>query len=437
MPSTRGKVGGAQPSRHRLIASREDALPTVRSEPSPHERAPRLALRRAGVAGSVGRPGRVAAAAGVAGPVGRLGRVAAATALAASVLVGVAAPGATAATTWSSNLWVPSAFVYQDPYYTACTAASVMTLLNIIADRGAGGESFTWTPYRVKKDETNPSNHRDMTSILDFERANDTLRLASAGSDAHGWRNALNYYGWGAEVMDDPGVRVYDDRAYRTLTRAIRSTVKAIARYQMPVGILGWAGGHAQMVTGYVVTGADPRVSNQFTVRYLYLSDPLRQDRTVNRRISVEALRSGPVRLRFQRYREIDSPLDDALTPGIRRSSVTPTRGPSEWYHRWVIVRPVRHGPAAVPPDPDPSPTPTPPPSPSASPSQAPTAKPTPATTPTPAPATTPTPTPTQPPAATPTPPPTLPPVATPTPTPPPPSASPAPSNSETPRDGG
>jgi hypothetical protein len=353
-----------------------------------------------------------------AGPVGRLGRAAAAAALAASVLVGVAAPGATAATTWTSNLWVPSAFVYQDPYYTACTAASVMTLLNTIADRGTGGESFRWTPYRVKKDETNPSNHRDMTSILDFERANDTLRLASAGSDAHGWRNALNYYGWGAEVMDDPNVRVYDDRAYRTFMRAIRSTVKAIARYRMPVGILGWAGGHAQMVTGYVVTGADPRVSNQFTVRYLYLSDPLQQDRAVNRRISVEALRSGPVRLRFQRYREIDSPLDDTLTPGVRRSSVSPTRGPSEWYHRWVIVRPVRHGPAAVSPDPGPSPTPnptpTPPPGPSASPSPAPT----------------PTATPTRTPTATPTP------AATSTPTPPP-TASPAPSITEAPPDGG
>ncbi len=34
-----------------------------------------------------------------------------------------------------------------------------------------------------------------MTSILAFERSHDTLRSTSAGSDAHGWRNALNYYG--------------------------------------------------------------------------------------------------------------------------------------------------------------------------------------------------------------------------------------------------
>ena len=84
------------------------------------------------------------------------------------------------------------AMVYQDPYFTACTAASVMTMLNTIAGRGTGGEGFGWVPYRVKNSAIQAET-RDMTSILAFERSRDTLRSTSAGSDAHGWRNALNY----------------------------------------------------------------------------------------------------------------------------------------------------------------------------------------------------------------------------------------------------
>jgi hypothetical protein len=302
--------------------------------------------------------------------------------LAMLVLAGVGSPPAQATSTWTDNLWVASSLVYQDPYYTACTAAAAMTMLNTIAARDSGGDAFAWASYRIKKNEADPGDMRDMTSILAFERAHDTLRLSSAGSDAHGWRNALNYYGWGLDVMTDPALRVYEDRAYRRFMPAIRSIVKAIARFQMPVGILGWAGGHAQLVTGYIVTGADPRVSNQFKVRYLYLSDPLRSDNAVNRRISVHALRYGPVRLRFQRYRETDSPKDDPLTPGRIRSSVAPTHGPSEWYHRWVIIRPVHHGPGGATPDPTPTPTPTP--DPSATPAPTPTSTPAPTSSPTP-----------------------------------------------------
>jgi hypothetical protein len=228
-------------------------------------------------------------------------------------------------------------------------------------------------PTRVKND-ADPANLRDMMSILAFERANDTLRSASRGTDPHGWRNALNAYGWGAEAMTDSSLRVYDDREYRSLKGAVRAAVRAIARRSMPVGILGWAGGHAQVMTGYVVTGADPRVSNDFTVRYVYLSDPLRRDGIVNRKISFEKLRSGPLRLRFQAYREADSPYDDPLTAGTLRSSVVPRRGPSEWYHRWVVLLPLRAG------LPDPGPTPTP------SPSPDPSADPTPAADPTPTP---------------------------------------------------
>ncbi len=342
--------------------------------------------------------------------------------LAVLALIGVA-PAATASATWSRNLYVGTAFMYQDPYYTACTAASAMTMLNTIAYRGTGGNGFIWTPTRAKNSSTNP---RDLTSILAFERANDTLRPTSAGSDAHGWRNALNAYGWGTAAMADPAAQVYQDRAYKSMNGALRAAVKAIARRGMPVGILGWAGGHAQVMTGYVVTGEDPRVSNHFTVRYVYLSDPLRSDRSRNRRLSKRQLKHGPVRLRFQAYRETDSPYDDPLTVGSIRSAVAPSQGTSEWYHRWVIVLPVRNGLPAAEPVPTPTPTPTPTPAPTLAPKPTPTPTPTPSPTPgptaTPAPTPTatlrPSPTPTATPAPTPRPTPTPSPEATSTPEP-------------------
>ncbi len=263
---------------------------------------------------------------------------------------------AAATTTWTSNLFVESAFIYQDPYFNACTAAATMFMLNVVAERGSGGPDLTWTPYR-RKNNPDPADKRDLRSILAFEQANDTLAGAGKGSDAHGWRNALNAYGWGAQAMDDPARMIYDDRAYRTFKRAVRAAVKAIARHRMPVGILGWAGGHAQVMTGYVVTGQDPRVSNDFTVRYVFLSDPLRSNRVLNRKTSVESLRTGNLKLRFQAYRQTDSPYDDPIEPGDIAASIRAADGPSEWYRRWVLVKPVRSG---VPSGPPASPAPTP-----------------------------------------------------------------------------
>jgi len=287
---------------------------------------------------------------------------------------------AAGATTYARNLFVSKGFVYQDPYYTACTAAAVMHMLNTIAYRKTGGYGFRWTPYTVKK-SSNPDQLRDMTSILAFERRYDTLRSTSAGSDAHGWRNALNYYGWGSSGMKNASIRPYEDRAYSTYRSAMKAAVRAIARLGMPVGVLAWAGGHAQVITGYVVTGENPRTSSDFTIQWLYLSDPLRSDAIVNRKTSYAAMKDGALKWRFQWYRETDSPYDDPYTSGWIRSSVSSAVGPSEWFHKWVLLLPVRRG---LPP-PEPSPTPPP-----ASPTPTPTAT----STPTPSPSATASPTP-------------------------------------------
>jgi hypothetical protein len=300
------------------------------------------------------------------------------------------APGpANASHTWTTNLYDARAFLYQDPYGTACTAASTMIMLNTIAYRKTGGAAFRWTPTRVKND-ANRSNTRDMTSILWFSRSRDTLSAFGAGSDPHGWRNALNYYGWGSAAMTNSGSSVYADLQYSSYDAAVHAAVRAIARYRMPVGILAWAGRHAQVMTGYVVDGENPATSDAFTVRYVYLSDPLYSDFMVNRKVSNATFKNGTWRVRFQAYREADSPYDDPYRAGWKRSSVTPTRGPSEWYRRWVIVAPVR---TLVPPvDPPPTPTPTPPPTPTPIPTPPPTPDPTPSPTASPTPTPTPTP---------------------------------------------
>jgi hypothetical protein len=320
------------------------------------------------------------------------------------ILVASALPIRIAAvTTWSRNLYTSSAFMYQDPYYTACTAAAVMIMLNTAALRHTGGDGFVWTPTRLKNDTAHPTNYRDMVSILGFERAYDTLRRTAAGSDAHGWRNALNSYGWGHDAMVDPTKMVYDDRAYRSFDAAAHAAVRAIAQFAKPVGILGWAGGHAQVMTGYIVTGSDPAVSNDFVVNYIYLSDPLRSDAIVNRRISATSWHYGNLHYRFQRYRETDSPHDDGYTPGTIRSSVSPLVGPSEWYHRWVLVLPIRNGLATPAPSPTPAPTPPPTPTPAASATPSQSTSPKPSVTPSTSSAPTPTPVPTSPPTTSPT----------------------------------
>jgi hypothetical protein len=267
-----------------------------------------------------------------------------------SFLPGVAA----ASTTWSKNLWTSGSFLYQDPYYTACTAASTMIMLNTIARRGTGGTGFVWRPSTVKNDS---SNSRDMMSILSWERAHDTLISDSHGTDAHGWRNALNYFGWGSAALKDPARMVYKDAAYSSFNAAVHAAVRAMARYDKPVGVLAWAGGHAQVLTGYAVTGENPVRSDSFTVTSLWLSDPLRSDGYVNHKISVSTFQSGDIHLRFRSYGEADSPYDDPYVAGYLRSSVYPSVGPSEWYHRWVLVLPVRTQLPAPTPAPVPAPS--------------------------------------------------------------------------------
>lgn len=230
------------------------------------------------------------------------------------------------------NLFVASGFRHQDPNMSACTATSARSMLNFIAARSTGGAGFVWTP-------TVSGSMRDR--ILAWERSHDTM-LGGRGSDPHGWRNALNFYGWGVGALL-AGSRVYDDFAYGSFDLAMKVAVRAMILTGKPVGLLGWRGTHAQMVTGYYGLVGDPfardaagRYRNAFSVAGFYMTDPLRRSKLVNRAVRWSTLRStSNYRIRFQRYYETDSRYDDPYTPGYRRSR-------DEWYRRFVVILPIR-----------------------------------------------------------------------------------------------
>ena len=230
------------------------------------------------------------------------------------------------------NLFKADAFRFQDPNYAACTATSALVMLNTIALNGNGGSGFRWVPRYATS---------TVDSILAWERTHDTLE-GGKGSDPHGWRNALNYYGWGPNALYAAS-RVYDDFAYGSYARAIKAGIRQLIITRKPFGILAWSGRHAQFITGYAGLKGNPfakdtsgNYTNAFTVESLYLSDPLKADGWVNARIGYDTLRTtSNAKLRFVPYTETDSPYDDPYTAGT-----TPAR--NEWLNKWVIVAPIR-----------------------------------------------------------------------------------------------
>jgi hypothetical protein len=254
-------------------------------------------------------------------------------ALARTTPVDVQVGGATPASVPASlNLFRPAAFRYQDPNYYACTATAALVMLNTISMNGTGGSGFRWIPRL---------GLGSVETILAWERSHDTL-AGGSGSDPHGWRNALNYYGWGSGALA-ASARVYEDLAYSSYARAVKTAVRQLIRHRKPAGIVAWKGRHAQFITGYAGLKGDPfardaagKYTNAFTIEAVYLTDPLKADGWVNARIGYRTLETSTnPRLRFAPYYETDSPYDDPYTRGIQ-----PAR--DEWYGRWVIIAPIR-----------------------------------------------------------------------------------------------
>lgn len=222
------------------------------------------------------------------------------------------------------NLYNSNAVRYQNPDLTACVAATTEMMLNFIAYSRTKGSGFDWQPT---------TSYNTQEAIRTWERAHDTLSKSGHGTDGNGWRNGLNKYGWNNYAH--PSEMVYNDESFNSYDAAVKAAIEAIAKYDKPVGILGWAGTHAQIMTGYETTGEDPAISTDFTVGYIYLTDPLAKDGLRNARISYTSFKEGSLTYRFRAYGEKDSPYDDPYTLGKVAAY-------KEWYKKFVIIAPVK-----------------------------------------------------------------------------------------------
>jgi hypothetical protein len=226
---------------------------------------------------------------------------------------------APATPTWTFDLYDPRADRWQDPDYKACTAAATESMLNTVA-YGGSGSGLVWR---------STTSYSTQESILAYERANMTMLTTSLGTDPHGWRNALNYYGWGSVAAG-----VYRDSSYGSFDDATKAAVLAVAKYGKPVGILARNGRHAEYITGYEVTGADPRTgSRDFSIVGVDLTDPLKSSGRRDTWIPYADWRSGDSWVQFGSYLETDSPYRDPIDGQI---------GYDEWYGHWVIIDPVK-----------------------------------------------------------------------------------------------
>jgi hypothetical protein len=259
-------------------------------------------------------------------------RIAAANLLAAVAFVVLAFSPAVAAgseTIYTSDIYSSRGVLYQDPDYTACVATAAEMMLNMttyqsdLSYLSSSIEVFQ-SPMRWHQD----ASYAKQEEMLAYARANMTMLTTSAGTDPHGWRNVLNYYGWG-----NIHAGVYRDSSYASLDLAAVAVVTALARHDRPVGILARAGQHAQFVTGYVVSGADPAVSDGFTVVGVYVTDPLQSMAMRDTYVPIATWRSGASTVRFSAYMETDSPYTDSIDGEVGRT---------EWYGKWVIIDPVR-----------------------------------------------------------------------------------------------
>lgn len=223
---------------------------------------------------------------------------------------------------WIGNIYDGRAVRYQQPDPYACTAAAVLMMLNMTAYLGPPApEGFAWTPTTAFDVQS---------AVLAWERDHMTQPAAGTdGSDPHGWRNALNNFGWGAAEAD-----VYRDMAFDSFDTALRQAIVSAAQYGKPTGLLMLDGAHAAVLHGWDVVGDDPRTGSlNFTVSGIYLTDPWQPAAHRNYFVSRSNLAAGSTWLRFGPYRETDSTLVDPIDGRVGRD---------EWLGRYVIVAAVR-----------------------------------------------------------------------------------------------
>lgn len=231
---------------------------------------------------------------------------------------------------WSMNLYDSSVVRYQNPDLNGCTAAATVSMLDLIAVAPMGdtppprGSSLPTNSFRWAID----ISWNSLEQVMWFERKHMTMFKTDKGSDPHGWRNGLNYFGWGSMTAG-----IYRDTVFPTFEKAVKAVVNDLARTNKPVGVLGWAGAHAQYITGYTVQGEDPRVSDNYTILGVFLSDPLKEEDKRNTYVTYKTWKSGPPTIRFSKYMEFGSTLLDPIDKQI---------GDTEWRHKWVVIEPTQ-----------------------------------------------------------------------------------------------
>ena len=198
-----------------------------------------------------------------------------------------------------------------------CTANSTEIMLNLVATTSpAKGAGFSW-------DATLSVSTQGR--ILQYQRDHMTMLAKSAGSDAHGWRNSLNYFGWGSI-----NAGVYADRAYGSYAEAARAAVVALATTGKPVGVLARGGGFCQVMSGYTVRGADPATgSTDFSIVSVYLTDTAGAQ---NKPVSYHDWQRAGGYVGFTAWAQGDSPYRDSIDGEV---------GNAEWTGKWVTVAPV------------------------------------------------------------------------------------------------
>lgn len=222
---------------------------------------------------------------------------------------------------WIGNLYDGRAVRYQQPDPYACTATAALMMLNMAAYIDAGTPAMVWNPT---------ISYSTQSAILAWERDHMTEPTSgTVGSDPHGWRNALNYFGWGAVDAD-----VYRDFAFDNFDSAVRQAIVSAAQFGKPSGLLMLNGIHAAVLNGWDVTGDDPRTgSTNFTINGIYLTDPWSATAHRNYFVSRATLLGGTEWVKFGRYLETDSTIPDPIDGNVGRD---------EWLNRYVIIAAVR-----------------------------------------------------------------------------------------------
>ncbi len=250
--------------------------------------------------------------------------------LAAVVVVVLSQAATPTAATYHYSVFDFGSLRYQNPSFTACTGANTLSMLNMIYELDhrpgfmpsavqAAQPRLIWRPN---------TSYSKQQQVYYWIRNHMGQTADKEGADPHGWRNALNYFGWGSMKAG-----VYSDQAYSTFDQAARAAVMELALSNEPIGLVTWYGSHAQIVTGYLVYGADPRTgSTDFTIEGVYLTDPAREKKHTNFFVPLKTWRGGDPEVSLTPYKQSDSVFRDPIDGRV---------GKKEWSGKYVIVGPI------------------------------------------------------------------------------------------------